>query len=90
MKALVLLFVDMTAPFDKTKKLGPLRSNLVRAGWTVIRHDILRDDTIERVKWLINAESKAHPEGFQRILLFGPRFEHLQPEKEMIKLLETA
>lgn len=90
MKALVLLFVDTTAPFDKIKKLQPLRSELVRGGWTVIRHDIGREDTIERVKWLIEAESKSHPEGFRRVLLFGPRFEQFQPAEQPIKLLQIA
>lgn len=67
----VVLVVDQTCAAALTPELNRLRSDLRGDGWTVVRHDVPRNDTPERVKSMIVADYQADPTNVKAVFLFG-------------------
>lgn len=67
----VVLIVDRTCATDLAVELTRLRGDLVGDGWTVLRHDVGRSDSVVRVKNLIKADYDAAPDQVKSVFLFG-------------------
>jgi hypothetical protein len=67
----LILIVDNTFTTSLAAELGQLQEDLVGDGWTVIRHDVSRTDTVVSVKNLIQADYSADPGNVTAVFLFG-------------------
>ncbi|MEW6157142.1 MAG: fibronectin type III domain-containing protein [Verrucomicrobiota bacterium] len=67
----VVLVVDNTHAAALANELSQLVQNLVGDGWTVIRRDVSRTDSVASVKALIKAEYNADPANVKSVFLFG-------------------
>ena len=67
----LLLVVDDTYATDLATELGQLQQDLVGDGWTVVRLDVHRTDSVMSVKKLIKAQYQADPKHVQAVFLFG-------------------
>ncbi|MEO8433080.1 MAG: Ig-like domain repeat protein [Acidobacteriota bacterium] len=67
----VVLIVDATYASALATELALLQEDLIGDGWTVIRHDVSRSETVPNVKALILADYAADPSHVQAVFLFG-------------------
>jgi hypothetical protein len=67
----VILIVDNTYAADLSDVLARLEQDLVGDGWSVIRHDVGRSDSVTSVKGLIEADYLADPADVNAVFLFG-------------------
>ncbi|MHB8521951.1 MAG: Ig-like domain-containing protein [Limisphaerales bacterium] len=67
----VVLIVDNTYAADLVVELDRLRQDLVGDGWTVLRHDVARTETVPNVKALIQGDYSSDPAEVKAVFLFG-------------------
>ncbi len=67
----VVLIVERTAATGLVSELARLQQDLVGDGWTVLRHDVSRTDSVASVKQLIKADYLADPARVKSVFLFG-------------------
>ena len=67
----LLLVVDSTYSAALTNELAQLRQDLVGDGWSVIRLDVGRNDSVTSVKAQIKAQYLADPANVKSVFLFG-------------------
>src|SRR5205814_3835118 len=67
----VVLVVDRTYAAQLASELNRLQQDLVGDGWTVLRHDVGRSDSVVSVKNLIKADYNADPSNVKGVFLFG-------------------
>lgn len=67
----IVLIVDNTYATDLAAELSRLQSDLTGDGWTVLRHDVSRTETVPNVKALIKADYNADPTNVKAVFLFG-------------------
>jgi len=67
----IVLVVDNTFTTSLATELDRLQQDLVGDGWTVIRHDVSRSDSVVSVKNLIKADYNADPTSVKQVFLVG-------------------
>ncbi|MEO8586307.1 MAG: fibronectin type III domain-containing protein [Acidobacteriota bacterium] len=67
----VILVVDATYATNLASELSRLQADLAGDGWTVLRHDVLRTDTVPSVKALVKADYDADPTRVTTVFFFG-------------------
>ena len=67
----LVLVVDNTNAPALAAELTRLQDDLTGDGWTVIRHDVARNDSPAAVKNLIKADYNADPANVKAVFLFG-------------------
>jgi hypothetical protein len=67
----VVLVVDGTYASSLATELAQLARDLAGDGWTVLRHDVLRNAAVPSVKALIQADYQADPSNVKAVFLFG-------------------
>ena len=67
----VVLVVESTYAGNLSAELTRLQQDLAGDGWTVLRHDVGRNDSIGSVKNLIKADYNADPAKVKAVFLFG-------------------
>ncbi|MDB6123353.1 MAG: hypothetical protein JWQ71_2346 [Pedosphaera sp.] len=67
----VLLLVDNTYATNLNFELARLQQDLVGDGWTVLRQDVSRNDTVPNIKALIQAQYAADTNNLKAVFLFG-------------------
>jgi hypothetical protein len=67
----VVLVVDNTYAANLAAELTRLQQDLAGDGWTVLRHDVGRNDSVASVKNLIKADYNADPANVKSVFLFG-------------------
>ena len=67
----VILVVDATMAAPLAAELARLQADLAGDGWSVLRHDVLRTDTVPSVKALVKADYAADPTRVASVFLFG-------------------
>jgi len=67
----LLLVVDNTFAADLASELARLQQDLVGDGWTVVRIDVGRNDSVASVKSKIKAQYNADPTNVDCVFLFG-------------------
>ena len=66
-----LLVVDRTYASNLVMELERLQNDLTGDGWTVIRHDVARTDSVANIKALILADYLADTNNLNTVFLFG-------------------
>lgn len=67
----LVLIVDNTYANDLTSELARLQQDLVGDGWTVLRHDVSRNQSPPSVKQLIQSDYNADRQNVKAVFLFG-------------------
>src|SRR5437764_5834535 len=67
----VVLIVERTYAAQLASELNRLQQDLVGGGWTALRHDVGRSDSVVSVKNLIKADYNADPSNVKGVFLFG-------------------
>ncbi|MDB6017633.1 MAG: hypothetical protein JWR19_2122 [Pedosphaera sp.] len=67
----LVLLVDNTYAADLTNELVRLQRDLIGDGWTVLRHDVSRTDTVPNIKALIQSDYNADQANVKAVFLFG-------------------
>jgi len=67
----VILVVDNTQVASLARELTRLQQDLVGDGWTVLRHDVARTDSVASIKSVIKADYDAAPSTVKAVLLLG-------------------
>ncbi len=67
----LVLIVDNSFSSSLAGELTRLQSDLAGDGWTVLRHDVARTDSVATVKNLIKADYNADPANVKSVFLFG-------------------
>ena len=67
----VILVVDDSQAAPLALELARLQQDLIGDGWTVIRHDVARSNSVPSVKALIVADYLADPANVKAVFLFG-------------------
>jgi len=67
----VVLIVDSTHAASLSNELARLHQDLTGDGWTVLRHDVSRADSVVKIKSLIQAAYTAAPSTVKAVFLFG-------------------
>src|SRR5262245_58260217 len=67
----VVLIVDNTYATQLDAELTRLQQDLVGDGWTVLRHDVSRNDPVAGVKNLIRTDYNADPSNVKAVFLLG-------------------
>ncbi|MEY4941430.1 MAG: hypothetical protein RIQ93_3165, partial [Verrucomicrobiota bacterium] len=67
----VVLIVDDTFSVSLAAELARLQQDLVGDGWSVVRHEVSRTDSVATVKGLIKADYEADPTQVKSVFLFG-------------------
>ncbi|MBI3885758.1 MAG: glycoside hydrolase family 9 protein [Opitutae bacterium] len=67
----LVLVVDNTYASQLAAELTRLQQDLAGDGWTVLRHDVARNDSVASVKNLIQADYNADPANVKSVFLFG-------------------
>ena len=67
----VILIVENTYAADLAMELGRLEQDLIGDGWTVLRHEVKRNDSVPSVKSLILDDYVADPLNVRAVFLFG-------------------
>ncbi len=67
----LILMVDNTYAAALDSELSRLQQDLIGDGWTVIRHDVSRAQTVTSIKRLIQADYFADPANVKAVFLFG-------------------
>ena len=80
----VVLLVDNTTAPALTAELAQLQQDLAGDGWSVLRHDVARNDTVMHIKSIIKADYDADPASVNTVFLFGhipvPRSGQINPD----------
>ncbi len=66
-----VLLVDNTQAGPLAAELARLQQDLAGDGWTVLRHDVARNDSVTNVKAIIKADYQADPANVKAVFLFG-------------------
>jgi hypothetical protein len=67
----IVLLVDSSIAANLGMELTRLQLDLVGDGWTVLRHDVARNDTPANIKTLIMTDYSADPPNVRALFLFG-------------------
>lgn len=67
----IVVLVDNSFTSGLAAELARLQADLAGDGWTVIRHDVNRNDSVVNVKNLIQADYNNDPGNVRALLLFG-------------------
>jgi hypothetical protein len=67
----VILLVDSTYAAELSSELRRLEWDLAGDGWTVLRHDISRNDSVRNIKETIKADYYSDPSAVRGVFLFG-------------------
>lgn len=67
----VLVVESNTVAPSLTMELARLQLDLVGDGWTVLRHDVARNDTVPNIKAIIKADYTADTANVKAVFLFG-------------------
>ena len=67
----LVLIVDNTHASALAAELSRLQRDLAGDGWTVLRHDVARTESVANVKNLIKADYNADPANVKAVFLFG-------------------
>jgi hypothetical protein len=67
----VILIVDNTYSTSLSTELNTLNDDLIGDGWTVLRHDVSRSDTIQSIKSIIQADYNSDPTNVKSVFLLG-------------------
>src|SRR2546426_672862 len=67
----LILVVENTSASQLSAELNRLQQDLAGDGWTVIRHDVGRNDSVLNVKNLIKADYNADSTNVKAVFLFG-------------------
>ena len=67
----VILIVDSTHASSLASELARLQCDLIGDGWTVIRHNVARNDSVASVKSLIRSTYNSDPSNVKAVFLFG-------------------
>ena len=67
----VVLVVDNTFAANLTSELARLQQDLVGDGWTVLRHDVSRADSVTNIKATILLDYSSDPGSVRSVFLFG-------------------
>ena len=67
----LLLVIDGTCAASLSNELAVLRQDMIGDGWTVVRLDVSRNDSVHHVKNLIKAQYNSDPEHVKAVFLFG-------------------
>src|SRR5882757_8165874 len=67
----LVLVVDNTYATQLAAELTRLQQDLAGDGWTVLRHDVARTDSVPSVKNLIKTDYNADPANVKSVFLFG-------------------
>jgi len=67
----IILLVDSSLAASLSTELTRLQLDLVGDGWTVLRHDVARNDTPVNVKGVISADYNADNRNVKALFLFG-------------------
>ncbi|HWF18487.1 MAG TPA: fibronectin type III domain-containing protein [Verrucomicrobiae bacterium] len=67
----MILIVDDNFSAPLTNQLFQLEQDLVGDGWTVLRHDVSTNDSVEYVKSLIQSDYNSDPADVNTVFLFG-------------------
>jgi regulation of enolase protein 1 (concanavalin A-like superfamily) len=67
----VVLIVDNTFTSSLSTELTQLQQDLAGDGWTVLRHDVNRSDSVSSVKSVIAADYNSDPAHVKAVFLFG-------------------
>lgn len=80
----VVLVVDNSFSASLAPELARLQQDLAGDGWTVLRHDVARTDSVSSVKALIKADYDADSANVKSVFLFGhvpvPRSGNINPD----------
>ena len=67
----LVLIVDNTYAGELADELSRLQQDLTGDGWTVLRHEVARNDSVLNVKNLIRADYNTDPANVKAVFLFG-------------------
>jgi hypothetical protein len=67
----LILIVDNTYAASLDYELSRLQQDLIGDGWTVVRHDVSRTQSVTSIKQLIQADYFAAPANVKAVFLFG-------------------
>lgn len=67
----LILVVDNTYAAALDAELARLQQDLVGDGWTVLRHNVFKTQTVTSVKALIKADYNADPANVKSVFIFG-------------------
>lgn len=67
----VILLVDSTHAAQLSSELRRLEWDLAGDGWTVLRHDVSRTDSVQNIKNIIRADYNADPGAVKSVFIFG-------------------
>ncbi|EEF59413.1 fibronectin type III domain-containing protein [Pedosphaera parvula] len=67
----LLLVVDNTYASDLANELSLLQQDLVGDGWSVVRQDVGRGDSVQSVKSWIQGQYNGDPQNVKAVFLFG-------------------
>jgi hypothetical protein len=67
----VILLADTTYASSLTMELQRLQQDLAGDGWTVLRHDVARADSVSSIKAIIRADYNADPANVKALFLLG-------------------
>lgn len=67
----IILLVDNSFSSSLSLELARLQQDLVGDGWTVIRHDVARSNSVPAIKALILADYQSDPGNVRALFLFG-------------------
>ncbi len=67
----VVFVVDNLYAADLAAELTRMQQDLVGDGWTVLRHDVSRNDSVVNIKNIIQSDYYADPANVKSVFLFG-------------------
>ncbi|MDB6066364.1 MAG: hypothetical protein JWR26_2572, partial [Pedosphaera sp.] len=67
----LVLLVDNSFTASLTNELARLQQDLVGDGWTVLRHDVSRNDTVPNIKAIIKSDYNSDPANVNAVFIFG-------------------
>lgn len=67
----IILLVDNTFITSLAPQLAVLQDDLTGDGWTVVRHDVSRTDSVANIKAIIAADYNNDPQNVKSVFLFG-------------------
>jgi hypothetical protein len=67
----VILLVDNTYSSALSAELSRMQWDLAGDGWTVLRHDVSRNDSVVNIKEIIKADYYSDPSAVKAVFIFG-------------------
>ena len=67
----VILLVDDTYAAELATELRRLEWDLAGDGWTVLRHDVSRNDSVRNIKEIVKADYYSDPSNVKAVFIFG-------------------